>query len=93
MEKNLLYLKQFNPFLGNFKLFLSLGFPFFYIHKKFLKNLWKQKILYLKQFEGFLSSLMLFCSSDFLLLYIHEIFLKKLMKTKNNLKHFKKTFD
>ena len=54
----------------------SLGFPSLYIHKNFLKNLWKESIV----FKWFLSNFNRFCCSDFLFLYIYKKFLKNLWK-------------
>ena len=50
--------------MSNFKRVCSSDFPLLYIHKNFLKNLWKQKILYLKQSKWFFKKSMENHSSD-----------------------------
>ena len=52
------------------KVFCSSDFPFLYIHKHFLKNLWKQKHFIL--FKWFLSNFKVFCCSEFLSWYYQK---------------------
>ena len=48
MGTKILYLKHFKWFFQKFQPILLLRFPSLYIHKNFLKKLWKKKIVFKK---------------------------------------------